>query len=378
MGKARRKTNQPDMFGQGANDDQIEWQAIREARKAHHVNAITIILILSIITSVLGMMVSLKSSGNVTSIVSQIQTILDTRHDDTPGRDVALENVNTWLAGDSTPVPNGFSNLSWVSCSKLRDTDGGQLWTHRFDFTDKRTGRTRTVSQLVLVKGNASSALGVPTMFPLPAKGQANSGSDGSGAPGGYKDVSDTGSLENVVKQWAKAYAGSDSTALTVSIGDPKASHAYQAADLGRFASADVNWAVWCTREGRQAEAGSGYAAASVTITFTPKYDKPDTGAASDSSDRTVSNASTRLTLLVSKPTSGAAKVVDWGADGSVKTLRPYSQAVSKSSISDDSDSTDSDSDSGTDSDSGSDTGTDGDDGADSDTGSALTDGVDY
>lgn len=365
MGKARRKTKQPDMFGQHQDDDQIEWQAIREARKAHHVSGITIILLISIVMSLLGVMISLKSSGNVETIVSQIQTILDSRRDDTPGRDAALQNVNTWLSGESTPVPNGFSNLSWVSCKKVQDTENGQLWIHRFDFTDKRTGKTRTISQLVLVKGNLSTPLGVPSMFPASASGQST-GTDGSDAPDGYKEIDNNDSLSNVVAQWAKAYVGSDSTALTVNVGDPKASHAYQAAGLGKYTDSSVNWSVWCTRDGQKTESGSGYAAVSVTITFTPKYDKPSTTGADEGADRNVSDASTRLTLLVAKPTSGAAKVVDWEPDGAVTMLRPYSQAVSKSGISDDSDDSDADSSDSSDSDSdatGSDNGSDDGDG---------------
>lgn len=352
MGKPKNKTNnQPSMFAQENTDDQIEWQAIREARKARHVSAITVILIISIIMSMLSVMISFRSSSNVQLLINNIQTILDTKQDDSPGRDAALSSVNSWLAGDSTPVPNGFSNLSWVSCSKVQDTGSGTLWSHRFNFTDTRTGNTRTVSQLVLVKKNTSTAVGTPTIFPLTAE-DSNASSSDSSSPTGYKDLDDQTALENVVDQWAKAYVGSDSTTFTVTVGDPKTSHSYQSAGLGTYKSSSVNWAVWCTQDGKVAASGSGYAAASVSITFTPKYDKSDSGTLSDETDseQQISDATTRITVLVAKPTSGAAKVVDWEADGAVKTLRPYSQAVPKSVLSDDSSGDSSDSASGGDS----------------------------
>lgn len=339
MGKQKNKANsQPAMFAQENTDDQIEWQAIREARKAHHVNGITIILIISVIMSMLSIMISLRSSGNVQTLVDNIQTILDTKHDDNPGRGVALSNVNSWLAGDSTPVPNGFSNLSWVSCSKVQDTSKGELWSHKFDFTDKRTGLTRTVAQLVLVGKNTSTAVGTPTIFPFAATG--NSSSSDTTTPTGYKDMDGQDAVKNVVEQWAKAYVGSDSTSLTVLVGDPKTSHAYQSAGLGTYKNSSVNWAVWCTQDGKVASSGSGYAAVSVSIMFTPKYDAPDpTSTNSEQSEQDqISDATTRITVLVAKPTSGAAKVVDWEPDGALRSLRPYSQAVSSGSVSDDDD----------------------------------------
>lgn len=198
---------------------------------------------------------------------------------------------------------------------------------------------TRTVSQLVLVGKSSSTAVGEPTIFPSAATGSASTSSNSS--PAGYKDMDGQDAVKNVVSQWAKAYVGSDSTSLTVLVGDPKTSHAYKPAGLGTYKSSSVNWAVWCTRNGKPAEKGSGYAAVSVSITFTPKYDAPETTGVDggQSGQPQISDATTRLTVLVAKPTSGAAKVVDWGADGSLKTLRPYSQAVSGSSASvDDSD----------------------------------------
>ena len=72
----------------------------------------------------------------------------------------------------------------------------------------------------------------------------------------------------------------------------------------------------------------------------------------------------TSVTVLIHNPTRGSAKIVDWGAEGSLTTLKAFSNAIDRSLIGssnsdDDDDSSDS---SSSDSDSGS-----GDDGSDND-----------
>ena len=41
------------------------------------------------------------------------------------------------------------------------------------------------------------------------------------------------------------------------------------------------------------------------------------------------------ITLLIEHPTTGSARVVDWGADGSLTTLSRYSQALSADLLTD-------------------------------------------
>lgn len=54
-------------------------------------------------------------------------------------------------------------------------------------------------------------------------------------------------------------------------------------------------------------------------------------GSDTSSSDNTGgSTVKTNIAVLVKNPTSGNAKIIDWGADGSVRTLGPYANALSK------------------------------------------------
>ena len=39
------------------------------------------------------------------------------------------------------------------------------------------------------------------------------------------------------------------------------------------------------------------------------------------------------MTVLIHNPTRGSAKIVDWGASGSLTTLTPFSNAVDRSLI---------------------------------------------
>ena len=62
--------------------------------------------------------------------------------------------------------------------------------------------------------------------------------------------------------------------------------------------------------------------------------DSSDKGSDTSSSDNTGgSTVKTNITVLVKNPTSGNAKIIDWGADGSVRTLRPYANALNKSDV---------------------------------------------
>ena len=62
--------------------------------------------------------------------------------------------------------------------------------------------------------------------------------------------------------------------------------------------------------------------------------DSSDKGSDTSSSDNTGgSTVKTNITVLVKNPTSGNAKIIDWGADGSVRTLSPYANALSKNDV---------------------------------------------
>ena len=164
-------------------------------------------------------------------------------------------------------------------------------------------------------------------MLPLKASG---AGGAQSYTPSGYSRIDQASSFQNVVNAWAKAYIGKDSNAFTVLVGDPNSEHAYQPAAIGTFKNVSINWLVECDKNGQsvpkeQSSDTPPYAAASISITFEPyaaMQDSSDKGSDTSSSDNTGgSTVKTNITVLVKNPTSGNAKIIDWGADGSVRTL---------------------------------------------------------
>ena len=184
-----------------------------------------------------------------------------------------------------------------------------------------------------------ATAVGEPTVLPLKASG---AGGAQSYTPSGYSRIDQASSFQNVVNAWAKAYIGKDSNAFTVLVGDPNSEHAYQPAAIGTFKNVSINWLVECDKNGQsvpkeQSSDTPPYAAASISITFEPyaaMQDSSDKGSDTSSSDNTGgSTVKTNITVLVKNPTSGNAKIIDWGADGSVRTLSPYANALSKSDV---------------------------------------------
>lgn len=195
--------------------------------------------------------------------------------------------------------------------------------------TDLSDGSTRDVTQLISWKNNVATAVGEPTVLPLKASG---AGGAQSYTPSGYSRIDQASSFQNVVNAWAKAYIGKDSNAFTVLVGDPNSEHAYQPAAIGTFKNVSINWLVECDKNGQsvpkeQSSDTPPYAAASISITFEPytaMQDSSDKGSDTSSSDNTGgSTVKTNITVLVKNPTSGNAKIIDWGADGSVRTLSP-------------------------------------------------------
>lgn len=330
-----RKPKSDDPFGQGADPDAVEWEAVREARKAHHANGFAILLVMVIVVSLLGLALGWKASQNASVMLDAVSRKMNSVSDVSPGREAAEESVYEWLAGQSTPVPDGFENLSWVSASRtMTAKDGTQSWVHVFTFIQASDGRTRRCSQLVTVKDGVASVPGAPTLFAL---GVEDSQSAGSVTPEGYRSLDSSGNLEGVVREWAKAWTGSDSNALTVLVGDPDSSHAYQPANLGAFKQASVDWSVWCDSTGGVADRDSGWALVEATVMFQPsRVRNPVYGASASSSASSVQSqqASTTVTLLVRDPSGGNAKVVDWGSAGVLSGLREYGQAVSADAVS--------------------------------------------
>ncbi|PWG66681.1 hypothetical protein [Bifidobacterium callitrichidarum] len=327
----KQPKGKPVRWGEFENADEVELDAWKQARKK--TSWVRILMTMIAFGAFMALPISLGASSTANNSLSKVEAYVAKSSDVKPGKQAAMEAVTSWLDGDSSPFPEGTSNLIWDEARRIGTTTDGEgvttaTWSHTFSFISKADGTTRQCSQLIDVSGGVSTPNGKPSLLPMQTVNSTSS-STGTTAPSGYRRIDSTDTLTQIIRQWAKVYVGKDANALTVNVADPNTQHAYQPAAIGTLSNVGINWAVY-SQEGLKKGETSPYAAVSVTITFTPYGEKTDKGTDTVSH---YSNSTTSMCLLVKNPTSGSAKVVDWGADGYIKGLKPYRNAVNKSLI---------------------------------------------
>lgn len=347
--------NETDLFAdEKERRDEIELTAWKKALK--NTRKWKIVVVLFVCTGIVAPMISVRAINTLNEMGTYLTEKYKDISEDKPGKQVALQAVYSWLDDDNGAFQYGYANLWWnganeVSSTTSDDSDksGTQYWSHQMSLTDKSDGSTRDITQLVSVTDGVATAVGTPTVLPKAAT--SASGSD-SYRPDGYVQLDQTASLTNMVGAWAKAYVGKDANALTVLVGDPDSDHAYQPSSLGVYQSSQLDWLVQCNRDGTATgkddkSDNPEWAAANVRISFRPYEKKVDATDGSDAEAKSVGNVDISVTVLIHNPTRGSAKIVDWGASGSLTTLTPFSNAVDRSLItsttSDDEDSEQSD-----------------------------------
>lgn len=318
----------------------VDLREIREERKRtrRYTLGWRIAIILGILFGVFAAIAMVKNSNDFYATELAVARQVKLLNEDKPGKQAALQNVYQWVDGQKGAYPKGVDGYSWDGAKQVgsrTDDDTGQVttyWSHTISFIDLSDSTSRTVAQLVEYEDGTATAVGQPTVLPA-RTGQASTGR--SSAPAGYRTISQGESLTAAIEAWGKAYVGKDPDALTVLVGDPDGGHAFMPAKLGTYRNSTINWAVAAKPgEGKADSDGNSvapYGAVSVNISFIPY-------GAADDSDQSVS---TNILLLVKDPGKGSARVVDWGADMSVKTLKPYSNAVDKTAVSKDADDND-------------------------------------
>lgn len=371
MAKRNRKQDtvaeSPMEFDDTARKNAIEWQAVKAAWR--NTRKWKILIIVFILLGLISPVITIRQVNNIT----QMGRILGGKYREMnaakPGRQAALQAVNEWLDTTKGGFRSGTDNLWWDDANKVGETtksdgsnngDTTEYWSHHLSFTDLTDGSTRDVTQLVAVTDGIATAVGEPTLLPK----QVTSNNTNTYTPDGYQRLDQPESFANVATAWAKAYVGKDSAAFTVIVGDPNADHAYQPAAIGTMKNVGVNWMVVCTKTGQATSKDDKnnenpeYGCASLTISFNPfpltnTGNNDGDGSNSDDTTNSTRSVKTNVTVLVRNPTRGSAKIVDWGADGSLTTLSPYANAVDKSLLNSTT-STDEDSGTGTDSTTGS------------------------
>ena len=321
-------------FEEKERKNAIEFDALKRARA--NTRLWRIILPVFAILGVLAIIVAAQSMNAVRSMGTELGSRYSELAEEKPGKEAALQAVNAWI---NKSFPSGADNLWWDTAVKVgEDVETGkegdevtaEYWSHRLSFTDLSDGTTREVTQLVEISEGVATPMGDPTVLSKEATGVSTTSIY---KPQGYNALDQSESLTGVLGSWASAYVGNDVQALTVLVSDPNASHAYQPAAVGRFDNVSINWLVECDKDGKpvpkkERSDDPAYGAASITIRYRPYQPKQE----EDAPD-TNTSGSMNITVLLSDPMRGSAKVVDWGADGSMDTLHPYSQALSNKAL---------------------------------------------
>lgn len=316
-------------FDQRKNPNEIELDAIKQARRRGVIYK-WIIVIALLSAPVFAIMASTSYSMS-NEAVETAKKSSQANMSEKPGKQAALTEVSQWLTSEASPFPEGTRDLQWDGATETNSyTDSSssaetpvriEQWSHKFTFVTVSDNQPHKVAQLVTVTDGVAVATGDPSIIPADPEGDTSNDSDG--APEGYRTLEASSGLDDLVTSWAKAYVGADNSALTVLVGDPNDSHAYQTLNVGTFENASVNWSVWQDVKNTDDATSGEYGAVGVKISFTP-YGQNEDGTKRQA-------ASTSLTLLIDNPTSGSAKIVDWGANGDLKSLKPYRHAVDKS-----------------------------------------------
>lgn len=336
--RKQQDDNEQPLKSRWQHDNDVELAAAKDAAKGA-LKGKWWITICAIVPCVC-LLITFRLIAQFNNFTTEFATLYKTAVSEKPGRQAALQNVNKWMSGTDSPFQSGYSNLWWnnaelvdtVTAASTGDSTTTQYWSHSMSFTDKSDGSTRDVTQLIAIKDGICTPVGSPTILPM----QPQSGDTSSGySPNQNAPIDQPSTLANTVTTWAKAYVGKDRDTLTVLVADPNTDHAYQPAAVGTLKNASVNWLVACDEHGNipseKVEGTPKYGAAGVTIQFTPysaASNDPNGGSGPVSSTSTMN-----ITLLIENPTTGSARIVDWGADGAVRKLAKYSNALDKNQL---------------------------------------------
>ena len=227
----------------------------------------------------------------------------------------ALDAVGDWLASEVSPLADA-QVLGWDHAETVP-------WPESVDEKD----RTHTVwaAHVLVGTGTAvydagvqvnyspsvgATVVGSPSLLPLP---MTQGASDEISLWPGTTSVAASEATTRAVEAWAQAYTSGDSDALATVISDPDASHLYS--PLSGFTQATAQIEVAAYRAYKRGDhPDTSVLMVSVTLHAQREgQEKP---------------SQLSFDLLVSEPTTGAARVTAWGSPGSGPSLRPYENAV--------------------------------------------------
>lgn len=242
------------------------------------------------------------SSTHTTSTVSPVSL---------PGRLVAEHALVSWLDSSSSPCPNGYENVQWVTALRESPT---QI-VHVFQFTTN--GVVRQASVLISDENGVMVPVGYPSLLSV-AGSLSSHVMSMVPVPADHHVLSVSSSVREAVTEWASAWLGTNNAALTVLVADPNPTHVYQAQDLGTLSSVSIPWLVTQHTTSQSSSVSDPlWGIASVTLTFVPYHAPSKTDV-----------SSLTLSVLISHPLSGDPHVVDWQMNGAWRHLHAWSHAT--------------------------------------------------
>ncbi|ARD42528.1 hypothetical protein [Actinomyces gaoshouyii] len=229
----------------------------------------------------------------------------------------ALSAVGEWLGSDDPPLANaevagwdGAERLEWPEFTEEEDRTW-EAWVARVLVSSDAGVYVAGVQ--VVVGADGAAATGAPSLEVVPSAAGGPSASGGARWPGtSSAPASDT--VVRAVRAWAQAYISGDAAALTTVVADPDTTHSYLPVSGFTSVTPTVDGAAW-----RAYARGDDPDTSQMMVAVTLSVER-------DGMSRPVPMS---FDLLVTDPTTGAARVTAWGASGSGPTLLPYGNAVS-------------------------------------------------
>lgn len=238
-----------------------------------------------------------------------------------PGRQAATAEVNNWLNGQPSPLPNGrllywngYRNIAPVTPAKVNGrtspTTAAPYKVEIDDFVLEASGVYYDAGVEMAVTASGATPLAGPSLVRLPGPPQLGAAS--SPWPGLTSSTNISQALTESVNSWAQAYTQGTGDSLRMTVGDPNGSDSYIPLQGVTSASATVNIVAFLPAP------AVDEAVAEVTLNLTWK------GETTTTTDSSATYPQTTLDVLVERASTADPVVVAWGPAGTGPTLTPY------------------------------------------------------
>lgn len=245
-----------------------------------------------------------------------------------PGKAVAMIEVNGWLNQTPAPLIQPVTVLSWDGATDVpavKSTGKGNTaptFSVEIDHFTVEDGLQRTYNvgvEVAVDPRGGVEAIGGPSISVVTPEANDNWATGNGPWPGLAADTTNiSGSLTTAVNSWAAAYASGSTTKLAIAVGDRDGNDTYF--PLSGVSGAPV---ATITAEATVGTTAQDEVIVQVTLAILWNGQKPADPTAGASNE-----PQTTMDLLVQGANTSAPNVVAWGPPGSGPTLVPYSNAV--------------------------------------------------